>query len=77
MSEFEKKVFSYAAKNAADGKYKKSIAKSTKHIVSIMIDDSDKLEFWLVTEESIIHGCDFIVVYCELDGSFETVALVG
>ena len=77
LSEFEKKVFSYAAKKAADGKYKKLIAKSTKHIVSIMIDDSDKLEFWLVTEESIIHGCDFIVVYCELDGSFETVALVG
>lgn len=42
-----------------------------------MIDDSDKLQFWLVTEESIIHGCDFIVVYCEMNGSFETVALVG
>ena len=77
LSEFEKKVFSYAAKNAADGKYKKLIAKSTKHIVSIMIDDSNKLQFYLVTEESIINGCDFIVVFCELDGSFETVALVG
>ena len=73
----KKKVFSYAAKNAADGKYKKLIAKSTKHIVSIRIDDSGKLQFWLVTEESIIHGCDCIIVSCELDGSFETVALVG
>ena len=77
LPELEKKVFSYAAKKAAGGKYKRQLSKSKMHIVSIWIDDSDKIEFVLVTDESVIHGCDLICVICNLDGSFENVYLVG
>lgn len=34
---YSNQCINHAVKNAADGKYKKLIAESTKHIVSIMI----------------------------------------
>ena len=68
----------YAAENAASGKYKDIISKSSR-IHQILIQKNGEetfLEYYLITEEHI-YGCDFVVVKCDLTGALEGVYLVG
>ena len=74
----EKQICLYAAENAASGKYKDIISKSSR-IHQILIQKNGEetfLEYYLITEEHI-YGCDFVVVKCDLTGVLEGVYLVG
>lgn len=77
----EKEIILYASENAADGKYKDIISESCR-LFSILLEknnedkESDCLYYYINTDHHI-RGCDFICVTCNIDGTFESVDLVG
>ena len=74
----EKQICLFAAENAASGKYKDIISKSSR-IYQILIQKNGEetfLEYYLITEEHI-YGCDFVVVKCDLTGTLNKAYLLG
>lgn len=68
----------FAAENAASGKYKDIISKSSR-IYQILIQKNGEetfLEYYLITEEHI-YGCDFVVVKCDLTRALNKAYLLG
>ncbi|MBP5437318.1 MAG: hypothetical protein J6Y30_04975 [Treponema sp.] len=76
----EKDIISYAAKNAAEGKYEDVILNTGRvYCISYYQEEKAKdanMVYSLVTDEHI-HGCDFVEVYSDLKGNLQSACLVG